>query len=94
MGNYKFHWLNPKAEPRTASHLGGDGLFAKRKLKKGKCILMMGGYILTVDEESRLPGKSGDNGVQIATNLVLCTYRPEDYGGASYLNQSCCGGLW
>ncbi|MDP2826364.1 MAG: SET domain-containing protein-lysine N-methyltransferase [Sulfuritalea sp.] len=56
---------------------------------QGECILMIGGYILTVDEESRLPGKSHDNGVQIAKDLVLCTVRPEEYGGVNYMNHSC-----
>ena len=52
-------------------------------------MLMIGGYILTVEEESRLPGKGADNGVQISKDLVLCTVRPEDYGGVNYLNHSC-----
>lgn len=64
-------------------------MFAKSKLKKGECLIMIGGYILTVEEESRLPGKSADNGVQIAKDLVLCTVRPEEWGGVNYLNHSC-----
>lgn len=86
--SFKFHWLNPKIEPRPTPPRG-DGLFAKNKLKKGDCLMMIGGYILTVEEESRLPGKSADNGVQIAKDLVLCTVRPEEWGGVNYLNHSC-----
>lgn len=89
MTNFKLHWLNPKIEPRPTPPPRGDGLFAKSKLKKGDCLIMIGGYILTVEEESRLPGKNADNGVQIAKDLVLCTVRPEEYGGVNYLNHSC-----
>ena len=88
MSEFRFHWVNPKVEPRPAPPRG-DGMFAKSKLSKGDCLLMIGGYILTVDEESRLPGKGADNGVQIAKNLVLCTIRPEENGGVNYVNHSC-----
>lgn len=50
---------------------------------------MIRGYILTVEEESKLPGKSADNGVQIAKDLVLCTVKPEEWGGVNFLNHSC-----
>jgi hypothetical protein len=94
MNEFKFHWLNPRIEPRPTTPPPpppprGDGLFAASRLKKGDCLLMIGGYILTVEEESRLTGKSADNGVQIAKNLVLCTVRPEEWGGVNYLNHSC-----
>jgi len=88
MNDFRFHWLNPKIEPRPLPPRG-DGLFAKSKLRKGDCLMMIGGYILTVEEESRLPGKSSDNGVQIAKDLVLCTVRSEEWGGVNYLNHSC-----
>lgn len=67
----------------------GDGLVAKSRLKRNECVLIIGGYILTVEEESRLPGNGADNGVQISKELVLCTVRPEERGGVNYLNHSC-----
>jgi len=83
-----FHWLNTKLEPRpTGNH--GDGLFATGKLKQGDCLLIFGGYILTVEQESQLAGKLSDNGVQIAKNLVICSAKTEEWGGGNFLNHSC-----
>jgi hypothetical protein len=87
-GDYPFHWLHPHVEPR-ATGIHGDGLYATRKLKAGECLLIFGGYVLTVAQEARLAGKLGDNGVQIAKNLVLCVTRPEQWCGGNYLNHSC-----
>lgn len=84
----QFHWLNPKVEPRT-TRTHGDGLFAKHKLKQGECVLIFGGYILTVEQESQLAGKLSDNGVQIAKDLVICSTRAEEWGGENFLNHSC-----
>lgn len=85
---YKFHWLNPKVEARKTEKCG-DGLFAKQKIKKGERVLIIGGYILTVEEEANLAGKSHDNGVQITKDLVICTTTEEEYGGFNFLNHRC-----
>lgn len=78
--DYPFHWLHPNVESRaTGTH--GDGLFAVRAIKAGECVLIFGGYILTVEQESQLAGKLSDNGVQIAKNLVICSSRTEELGG-------------
>ena len=86
--NYKFHWLHPKIETR-ATDICGDGLFTSHKIRAGERLLVFGGYVLTVEEESLLPGKMGDNGVQIAKDLVICATRPDDWGGENFLNHSC-----
>ena len=85
--DFKFYWLNPKAEPRKTNHCG-DGLFAREKIRKGERILIVGGYILTVDEESKL-AESPDNGIQITKDFVICTTKKEEYGGFNFLNHSC-----
>jgi hypothetical protein len=77
---HHFHWLHPKVSPGT-TNTSGDGLFATGKIKAGERILVFGGYVLTVEEESQLPGKLGDNGVQIAKDLVICSIRPQEWGG-------------
>ncbi len=84
----KLHWLNPKIEIRKTNY-GEDGLFAKQKIKKDERILIIGGYILTVEEESNLAGKSHDNGVQISKDLVICTTTVDEWGGVNFLNHSC-----
>lgn len=86
--NDKFHWLHPKIETRATGSCG-DGLFASRKIKEGERLLVFGGYILTVEEESLLPGKMADNGVQIANDLVICSTRPDEWGGENFLNHCC-----
>lgn len=40
-----FSWLNPKLEVRQSS-IQGKGLFAKKDIKKGGIICVMGGYIM------------------------------------------------
>jgi len=85
---YKFHWLNPKVEVRD-SNVEGKGLFAKEQISKGERILVIGGYILTVDEESKLPGKCHDNGVQITEDLVISIIKDEEYDGFNFLNHNC-----
>jgi hypothetical protein len=85
---YQFHWLHPKIEPRAAGTCG-DGLFTSRKIRAGERLLVFGGYVMTVEEESLLPGKLGDNGVQIAKDLVICSAQPNEWGGGNFLNHSC-----
>lgn len=85
---HKFHWLNPKIEVRDSS-VEGKGLFAKERVLKGERVLIIGGYILTVDEESKLPGKCHDNGVQITEDLVISITKEEEYDGFNFLNHNC-----
>ncbi len=88
MHDFKFHWLHPDVESHaTGTH--GDGLYAVRGITAGECVLIFGGYILTVEQEAQLAGKLSDNGVQIAKNLVICSTRPEEWGGENFLNHSC-----
>ena len=89
MGNrYKFYRLHPKIEVRNARQ-GGEGLFATGNIGAGERLLVLGGYVLTVEEEALLDGKLGDNGVQIAEDLVLCATMPDEWGWVNYLNHSC-----
>ena len=85
---YKFHWLNPKIEVRD-SRVEGKGLFAKEKISKDERILVIGGYILSVDEESKLPGKCHDNGMQITEDLVIGITKEDEYDGLCFLNHNC-----
>ncbi len=86
--DYPFHWLHPDVESRaTGTH--GDGLYAVRDITAGECVLIFGGYILTVEQEAQLAGKLSDNGVQIAKDLVICSTRTEEWGGENFLNHSC-----
>ncbi len=85
---HKFYWLNPKVESRDTGKRG-DGFHAKENIKKDERILIIGGYIMTVEEEAALLGKSHDNGVQITEDLVICTTPDDDWAGINFLNHSC-----
>ncbi|MDO8593600.1 MAG: SET domain-containing protein [bacterium] len=85
---YKFHWLNLKVEVRDGG-VEGKGLFAKEKISKDERVLVIGGYILTIDEESKLPGKCRDNGVQITEDLSICITKEDEYEGYNFLNHNC-----
>ena len=85
---YKFYWLNPKVESRDTGRYG-DGYFATDGIKKGERILVVGGYIMTVEKEASLPGDSHDNGVQITENLVICTTPTDKWAGINFLNHNC-----
>lgn len=85
---HKFYWLNPKIEPKNTDSKG-MGLIATKKIFKDERILVIGGYIMTVDEESKLPGKCSDNGVQIDEELVISISKNSEYGGFNFLNHCC-----
>ncbi len=85
---HKFYWLNPKVEPKNTGNKG-TGLIATKKILKNEKIIVIGGYVMTVDEESKLPGKCSDNGVQISEELVLSISKSSEYGGFNFLNHSC-----
>lgn len=85
---HTFYWLNPKVSPGDAGDRG-EGYFAIEDLKKDERILVIGGYIMTVEEEANLPGKSHDNGVQITEDLVICTTPEDEWAGINFLNHSC-----
>jgi SET domain-containing protein len=85
---HKFYWLSPKVGP---AHTGdrGEGFFAHAPIVKDERILIVGGYIMTVEEEAAMPGKSHDNGIQITEDLVICTTPEDEWAGINFLNHSC-----
>ena len=85
MSNYKLH--HAVAVGLSASH--GRGTFATRHLDKGTLLMVIGGHLLTCEEEAELPQSMQDAGVQIASNLVLSPRTGDLAGGISYVNHSC-----
>lgn len=85
---YKFHWLNPKVEVRN-SKIGGKGSFAKVNINKGDLLLVLSGYVMRLNEEEKLPGGLGDNGIQVTENLSLCVSKKSELGGINFFNHSC-----
>ena len=87
----KFYWLNPKLEVRKTNKYekNGKGTFTKKDIKKGENVLVAGGYIMTLEEESKLPPPLNDYGMQIGENLVLCINKKGDTNGLNFFNHSC-----
>lgn len=65
-----FSWMNPKLEVRDTDKYG-KGVFANDDVKKGEMLAIFGGYVLTLDEEEKLPQEYRDGGVQIHDDYVL-----------------------
>jgi hypothetical protein len=65
------------------------GTFAVRDLPRGTVLLVMGGQIVTLQEEANLPPEIQDAGLQIAPDLVLTPMSGEFAGGINYVNHSC-----
>lgn len=85
---HKFHWLSEKIESKSTDAYG-TGLFAIKNIKQGERLIVIGGYIMSIDEESTLSGKCSDNGVQITEDLVISISKPSEYEGYNFLNHNC-----
>ena len=83
-------WTSDLVEAKE-SPLGGQGLFAKKKIKKGEVLLRKGGwFIAKSDLDPAL--LSGNNYVQIDDHNVLAAKRAHEdktYGIAIRINHSC-----
>lgn len=49
-----FSWVNPKLEVKKTKK-SGEGVFAKKNIKKGEILAISGGYIFTSEECEKLP---------------------------------------
>ena len=85
MAYYKLH--HDVAVGPSALH--GRGTFGTRHLDKGTLLMVIGGHLLTCEEEAALPQSMQDAGVQIASDLVLSPRTSELAGGINYVNHSC-----
>ena len=83
-------YRSAKAEIRNNSKIKGEGLFAKKRIKKGEVVFVKSGHIVNSKEAKKLDKKFGEYCLQITEDLYLCptTYKElEDTKG--YLNHSC-----
>ena len=83
-----FSWMNPKLEVRETGKFG-KGVFAKKEIKKDEMLAVFGGYILTLEEEEKLPSEFSDHGVQISDGFVLTVTNKEEVEDAGFFNHSC-----
>jgi len=67
----------------------GKGVFAKQNIGKGELLVIFGGYIMTLEEEQKLPLGMRDYAHQIAQNFVIGINKAKDIQPVDFLNHSC-----
>ena len=80
--------MNPKLVIRDTKKYG-KGVFANKDIKKNETLCVFGGHIKGIKEESKLPSKIRDEGVQISENFSLGVINEAELEDASYFNHSC-----
>lgn len=85
-----FSWMNPKLEVRQTDRYG-RGVFAKELVAKGEMLFVMGGYILTTEDDNALRGEVADKGIEISEKFMIGPRSPEDLERMPehYVNHSC-----
>ena len=66
----KFSWMNQNLEVKDTKKYG-KGVFAKKDIKKGETLFVMGGYILTIDDENKLKGIVADKPIEISNQFSI-----------------------
>jgi SET domain-containing protein len=67
----------------------GIGVFAKKALRKGTLLMVFGGYVLTRNEEEKLPLRIRDIAITIDRNMVIGVTNAKQLSNADYVNHSC-----
>lgn len=67
------------------------GVFAKKDIKKGEILIVMGGYILTIKDENNLKGIVADKPIEISEYFSIGPRKPPDLYRMPqhYVNHSC-----
>ena len=83
---FSYCWFNEDLEVKKTKGYG-DGVFSKKIIKKDSLLAIFGGRIISLNEESKLPKKYKDTGIQIYDNLVISSYDNKE--PADNFNHSC-----
>jgi len=69
----------------------GEGVFAKNNIKKEEVLIVMGGYILTIEDENNLKGIVANKPIEISENFSIGPLDPTDIKlmPQHYVNHSC-----
>ena len=72
--------MSPKLEVRDTSKYGmpGKGVFALKRIHKDEMLFVMGGYILTIDDENALRGIVADKPIELSADFSVGPRRPSD----------------
>ena len=66
----RYSWMNPKLEVRESS-LGGRGVFARERIEADEMVFVMGGYILTIEEDNDFRGVVADKAIEISDYFFI-----------------------
>ncbi|HEY0964736.1 MAG TPA: SET domain-containing protein-lysine N-methyltransferase [Candidatus Paceibacterota bacterium] len=88
MSKKPFTWINNKLEERE-SPLGGLGTFATEKIESMELLMIFGGYVMSLEEESTLPEEIQDIAIQVEKNYVIGPIDKVGKGSRDYVNHSC-----
>lgn len=89
-----FCYLNPKAKV-SISGIGGKGIFAKKRIKKGELIAIWGGRVMNKKEITKLKKIYYGNTslywftVQVYNNFYLAPKNIRELEDADFFNHSC-----
>jgi hypothetical protein len=85
-----FSWMNPKIEIRDTAKYG-KGVFAKEPLSKDETLFVMGGHILSIEDENNLGDGVDDKPIEISEDYSIGPRSPEDMPlmPQHYTNHSC-----
>jgi hypothetical protein len=85
-----YSWMNPALTIRETGRYG-NGVFARQLLKKDEVLFVMGGYILTIDDENALTGAVADKPIEISDQFSIGPRSPSDIPlmPQHYVNHSC-----
>lgn len=88
--NRPFSWMSPKLEVQETGKYG-KGVFAKADIKKDETLIVMGGYILTIEDENNLEGEAVDKPIELSNEFSIGPLTAEDLPlmPQHYVNHSC-----
>lgn len=85
-----FSWMHPALEIREAGRYG-QGVFATQDLGKDEILIVLGGYILTIEDENRLTGVVADKPIELSDRFSIGPRAPADLPRMPqhFVNHSC-----
>lgn len=85
-----FSWMHPALGIRETDRYG-KGVFAKTALAKNEILMVMGGYILTIEDENHLTGVVADKPIELSDRFSIGPRNPDDLARMpqSWINHGC-----
>lgn len=88
-GDFSIHVDGKKMYKKKSGK--GYGVYAKEEIKKNEVLFVMGGYILTIEDENNLTGIVSDKPIEISENFSIGPREAKDLPRMPqhYVNHSC-----